>query len=250
MKQRADKILVERGLAPTREKAQALILAGLVYMAEVRVDKPGQLLPEGTVPTVRGKACPYVSRGGLKLEAALEAFHLEMNGAVCADIGASTGGFTDCLLQHGAGKVYAVDVGHGQLDSSLRADPRVVNLEGVNARNLPAGFFPEAISLVTVDASFISLKLLLPSLHVSTPDARIIVLVKPQFEVGRKEASRGKGVVRDPAARDKAVAEVCACAAALGYTHLGTVESPARGPKGNVEFLVYLLPEEARSHES
>ena len=247
MRQRADKALVELGLAPTREKAQALILAGLVYIAEVRVDKPGQLLPEDAVPTVRGKACPYVSRGGLKLEAALKAFRPDVTGAVCADIGASTGGFTDCLLQHGASRVYAIDVGHGQLDATLRSDPRVVCLEGVNARHFAADFFPEAISLVTVDASFISLKLLLPSIRASAPAARIIALVKPQFEVGRKEASRGRGVVRDPAARDRAVAEVCASAAALGYTHLGTVESPARGPKGNVEFLVYLRPEEARS---
>jgi 23S rRNA (cytidine1920-2'-O)/16S rRNA (cytidine1409-2'-O)-methyltransferase len=245
MKLRADKILVERGLAPTREKAQALILAGLVYLGEVRVEKPGHLLAQDAEPSVRGKTCPYVSRGGLKLESALVAFTPFLTGAVCADIGASTGGFTDCLLQHGASKVYAVDVGHGQLDASLRHDPRVVCLEGINARTLSHGFFPDRIDLVTLDASFISLKLLLPAVRASAPKACLIALVKPQFEAGRLEAARGRGVIRDPEVQKRAVREVCDAAAALGYTHLGTVESPLRGPKGNVEFLIHLVPAEA-----
>ena len=244
MKERADKLLVGQGLAPSREKAQALILAGLVYLAEVRVEKPGQLLPADAALAVRGKACPFVSRGGLKLQSALEAFAPPVAGTVCADVGASTGGFTDCLLQHGAAKVYALDVGHGQLDATLRKDPRVVCLEGVNARNLAADFFPEPIGLVTVDASFISLKLILPALRASAPAARVLALVKPQFEAGRREVSRGRGVVRDPVVRERALQEVCAAAASLGYTHLGTLESPVRGPKGNVEFFLHLVPAE------
>ncbi len=247
MKQRADKLLLEQGLASTREKAQALILAGLVYVGEARVGKAGQLLAEEAVLTVRGKACPYVSRGGLKLEAALEAFNPRIEGAVCADVGASTGGFTDCLLQHGAARVYALDVGHGQMDSSLRSDPRVVCLEGINARTLAAGFFPEPVALVTVDASFISLKLLLPAIQASAPGAFVIALVKPQFEAGRKEVGRGRGVVKDPQVRARALSEVCQAAASLGYTRLGTLESPVKGPKGNVEFLVHLAPGEGTS---
>lgn len=247
MKQRADKLLLEQCLASTREKAQALILAGMVYVGEARVDKAGQLLAEEAVLTVRGKACPYVSRGGLKLEAALEAFHPRLEGAVCADVGASTGGFTDCLLQHGAARVYALDVGHGQMDSSLRSDPRVVCLEGINARTLAAGFFPEPVALVTVDASFISLKLLLPAIRASAPRAFVIALVKPQFEAGRKEVGRGRGVVKDPQVRARTLSEVCQAAASLGYTRLGTLESPIKGPKGNVEFLVHLAPGEDTS---
>jgi len=242
MKQRIDKLLVERGLAPTREKAQALVLAGLVYLAETRLDKPGHLIREDADLTVRGKACPFVSRGGLKLEAALAAFGPAVSGAVCADIGASTGGFTDCLLQHGAARVYAVDVGHGQLDTSLRGDPRVVNMEGVNARALPPGFFPEPVSLVTVDASFISLKLILPAIKSCAPAAAVLALVKPQFEAGRREVSKGRGVVRDPEVRRRALEDVCTAAEALGYTLLGTLESPVRGPKGNVEFFLHLVP--------
>ena len=241
MKIRADRLLVQSGLAPTREKAQALILAGLVFRGEQRVEKPGHLLAEESTLTVRGKACPFVSRGGLKLQAALGAFRPPVEGAVCADIGASTGGFTDCLLQSGAAKVYAVDVGRGQLDSSLRSDSRVVCLEGVNARYLDSGFFPEPIALVTLDASFISLRLLLPAVLASAPEAEVIALVKPQFEAGRRSVGKG-GVVRDGGARERAVREVCECAAALGYTLLGTAESPVRGPKGNVEFLIHLRP--------
>jgi 23S rRNA (cytidine1920-2'-O)/16S rRNA (cytidine1409-2'-O)-methyltransferase len=245
MKVRADKLLVEHGLAPSREKAQALILAGLVYLGEIRVEKAGQLLDQDAEASVRGKVCPYVSRGGLKLESALKAFAPDVAGAVCADIGASTGGFTDCLIQHGASKVFAVDVGHGQLDASLRNDPRVVCLEGVNARNLSQGFFPDPIDLVTLDASFISLKLLLPAVRDSAPQAAVVALVKPQFEAGRLEVARGRGVIRDPEVQARAVREVCDAAATLGYNHLGTLESPLRGPKGNAEYLIYLVPAEA-----
>lgn len=241
-KERADKLAVERGLAPTREKAQALIMAGALYSRERRIEKPGQLLPDDTPLEVRGKACPYVSRGGLKLEAALKAFRPPVEGSICADVGASTGGFTDCLLKHGASVVYALDVGHGQLDYSLAHDPRVVSREGVNARFLEKGFFPEPITLAVVDASFISLKLLLPALQRSAPQAALVALVKPQFEAGRGSVGKG-GVVRDPVVRERAVRAVCEAARELGYTLRGVLESPVKGPKGNIECFVYLCPE-------
>jgi 23S rRNA (cytidine1920-2'-O)/16S rRNA (cytidine1409-2'-O)-methyltransferase len=239
---RADVLVFSRGLAPTREKAQALIMAGAIYSGERRVEKPGLLLPDGIPLDVRGKPCPYVSRGGLKLEAALKAFHPPLEQAVCADVGASTGGFTDCLLQHGASRVYALDVGHGQLDFSLSRDPRVVSREGVNARFLGEDFFPEPVDLAVVDASFISLKLLLPALRRSAPKAPVVALVKPQFEAGRDRVGKG-GVVRDPAVREDAVRAVCEAARELGYTLRGVLESPVKGPKGNVECFVYLCPE-------
>lgn len=243
---RADLLLVRLGLAPTREKAQAMLMAGIVYLAGRRVEKPGQKLPEDSNLEIRGKTCPYVSRGGLKMEGALDRLGLDVRGLVCADLGASTGGFTDCLLQRGALRVYAVDVGRGQLHESLRRDPRVHAFEGVNARNLSRDFFPEAVDLVVVDASFISLKLLLPAILTSAPAARILALVKPQFEAGRREVGKG-GVVRDPAIRTRAVADVVERASSLGYTLAATVESTVKGPKGNVEtFILLLPPEEAR----
>ena len=241
MKERADRLLVNLGLAPTREKAQALIMAGLVYLEGRRVEKPGHLLAADAVPEVRGKACPYVSRGGLKLQGALEAFGLDVEGLVCADIGASTGGFTDCLLQRGAARVYAVDVGRGQMDATLRGDARVVLREGFNARNLAPGDFPEPVALAVVDASFISLRLLLPAIRRSAPSARVVALVKPQFEAGRGRVGRG-GVVRDEATRAETVAAVRSAAEELGYTCLAEAESPLKGPKGNVEFFLLLDP--------
>jgi 23S rRNA (cytidine1920-2'-O)/16S rRNA (cytidine1409-2'-O)-methyltransferase len=240
-KQRADRLVVEQGLAPSREKAQALILAGLVCSDGRRVEKAGHLLVAGTRLELTGRACPYVSRGGLKLEAALDGLGLSVEGLVCADVGASTGGFTDCLLKRGAARIYAVDVGHGQLDVTLRTDPRVVAREGVNARYLDERFFPEPVSLVVVDASFISLRLLLPAIRKAAPGARIVALVKPQFEAGRREVGRG-GVVRDGEVRARAVRTVCEAALELGYTLRGTLESPITGPKGNVETFVYLVP--------
>ena len=243
MKIRADKLIVERGLAPTREKAQALIMAGLVYSGEARVEKAGHLIPEDSLLVLKGKPCPYVSRGGLKLEAALDAFDPPVQDAVCADVGASTGGFTDCLLQHGASKVFAVDVGHGQLDASLRSDHRVICMEGLNARYLTGSSFPDPVSLITVDASFISLRLLLPAIKESAPGASVIALVKPQFEAGRAEVGKG-GVVKDEEVRRRCVESVCETAVALGYTLGGAIRSPLKGPKGNVEFLIYLRPTE------
>jgi 23S rRNA (cytidine1920-2'-O)/16S rRNA (cytidine1409-2'-O)-methyltransferase len=236
---RADRLCVERALAETRERARALIMAGAIYSGEARIDKPGQLLSEDAPLTRRSNPCPYVSRGGLKLEAALEHFSPPVKGAVCADIGASTGGFTDCLLQRGAAKIYAVDVGHGQLHYSLRNDTRVVVREGVNARFLPEDFFPEPIRLVVVDASFISLRLLLPAVRRSAPNAEILALVKPQFEAGRGNVGKG-GVVRDPEVRARTVQVIAAAARELGYTVEGSLESPVKGPRGNVEFFLFL----------
>ncbi len=188
---RADKLVLERGLAESREKAQALILAGTVYSGEIRIEKSGHLVQSDIPLEVRGDPCPYVSRGGLKMEGALEAFGISPEGLVCADIGSSTGGFTHCLLTRGAGRVYAVDVGKNLLDGSLRKDGRVVVMEGRNARHMTADEFPEPVDLVVVDASFISLRLLLPAIAAAAPDAVVIALVKPQFEVGRSKVGKG-----------------------------------------------------------
>jgi 23S rRNA (cytidine1920-2'-O)/16S rRNA (cytidine1409-2'-O)-methyltransferase len=238
---RADIALVEVGLAPTREKAQALIMAGAVYIGEVRVDKSSHaVLPDAPL-AVRGKACPFVSRGGLKLDAALDAFEIPVDGKTCADLGSSTGGFTHCLLLRGARKVYAVDVGKGLLDASLRKDPRVELMEGVNARYLQGNEFPVGPDLVTVDASFISLRLLLPAIQRAAPRAPVVALVKPQFEVGKGRVGKG-GIVRDEVERDRAVGEVSQAAEALGYAVVGRIQSPVTGAKGNVEYLLHLVP--------
>lgn len=238
---RLDALLVERGLAPSREKAQALILAGLVVVDDHRAAKAGQRVPERAEVRVKGAVCPYVSRGGLKLEAALKAFRLDPGGRVCMDVGASTGGFTDCLLQHGALRVYAVDVGYGQLAWTLKTDPRVVSIERHNFRELPRSAVPESVDLVVVDASFISLRLLLPKvLEFLDGEGEGVSLVKPQFEVGKGLVGKG-GVVRDPELRDRAVTEVSEAARRLGFEVAGTLESPVAGAKkGNVEFLLHL----------
>jgi len=237
---RLDRLLVERGLAPTRQKAQALILAGKVSVNEQTSDKPGREVPVEAEVTLIGPACPYVSRGGLKLEKALDSFGIVPQGWVCADIGASTGGFTDCLLQRGATTVHAVDVGYGQLDWKLRQDPRVVVRERTNARHLKPGDLPAPLDLIVIDASFISLKLLLPPLLAFVgPDTRIVALVKPQFEAGRENVGKG-GVVRDAAIHQQVLDSITALAEGLGLTCHGIVESPILGPKGNREFLIDL----------
>jgi len=239
-KERLDKLLVKRGLSESREKAQALIMAGLVYVNGQRVDKAGtRVLLEAEIE-VRGEACPYVSRGGLKLEHALKEFEVTVDGLVCADTGASTGGFTDCLLQHGAAKVYAIDVGHGQLHWRLRQDPRVVVMEGVNARYLKPEDLPEAVDLATIDVSFISLTKVLPAVvELVKPGGQIIALIKPQFEVGPREVGKG-GVVRDPALHRRVVEKIKNFATGLELTILGVTESPILGPAGNKEFLIHL----------
>ena len=238
MKTRLDLLLVARGLAPSREKAQAMILAGLVAVDGRRAQKAGEAVAEDAELTVAGPPHPYVSRGGLKLAAALDHFGLDPRGRVCLDVGASTGGFTDCLLQRGAARVYAVDVGYGQLDAKLRSDPRVVVRERVNARALSRAEVPEPVDLATVDVSFISLRLVLPAIvGLLAPGAGLVALVKPQFEAGRGEVPRG-GVVKSEATRRRVVSEIESACRKLGLEVLGTIASPIRGARGNEEFLL------------
>jgi 23S rRNA (cytidine1920-2'-O)/16S rRNA (cytidine1409-2'-O)-methyltransferase len=238
VKIRLDLLLVARGLAPTREKAQAMILSGRVEVEGQRVDKAGTPVDPSAAVQVLGPAHPYVSRGGVKLAAALDAFGIDPNGLVCLDVGASTGGFTDCLLQRGALRVYAIDVGHAQFDAKLRADPRVVLRERVNARNLSRGHVPEPVALAAMDLSFISVRLVLPAVvPLLAPGAAAIVLVKPQFEAGRREVPRG-GVVRSAATQRRVVGEIEQFGSGLGLTCLGVIPSPIKGARGNHEFLL------------
>ena len=250
-KVRLDHLLVERGLAESGEKAQRLIRAGRVRVRGQTADKPGHLHPaDAAVEVLEGER--YVSRGGLKLERALDEFALRVEGLVCLDVGASTGGFTDCLLQRGAARVYAVDVGKGQLHWKLRNDPRVRIMDEVNARHLQAADVPEAADVATVDVSFISLTLILPAvMKMMKPGGRIVTLIKPQFEAGRGEVGKG-GVVRNPAVRESVVARIREFGAgALGLVWLGVCESPIKGPAGNVEFLAtWEVPAAPAAHSS
>jgi 23S rRNA (cytidine1920-2'-O)/16S rRNA (cytidine1409-2'-O)-methyltransferase len=236
---RADQLMVDRALAPSRTRAQALILGGKLFSGETRIDKPGQLVAADAPVTLRGADRPWVSRGGLKLAHALDHFAIDPTGLVALDVGASTGGFTDVLLKRGAAKVYAVDVGHGQLDWTLRNDARVVVLERTNARHLGATEIPEPVDLVTCDASFIGLETVLPApLALTRAGARLVALIKPQFEVGKGRVGKG-GVVRDPALHQ----EVCErithwLAETLHWRVLGLTDSPILGPEGNREFLI------------
>lgn len=237
---RLDRLLAERGLVPTRERARALIMAGQVLVNGTPVGKVGALVAAEADVTLKAPDHPYVSRGGLKLAAALEHFQIEVAGLVGLDVGASTGGFTDCLLQHGAARVYGVDVGYGQLAWRLRQDPRVVVLERTNIRYLSREAIPEDIDLAVVDVSFISLKLVLPQVRLFLrPGGAILALVKPQFEVGKGQVGKG-GVVRDRQLQLQAVAEVQDLAQNLGLTAVGVIPSPILGPKGNQEYLLYL----------
>ena len=239
LKKRLDLLLVEKGLAESRAKAQALILAGQVRVAGQVVDRAGANFPDD-VHVVVDRGPRFVSRGGEKLEAALEAFPVDVQGRLCADVGASTGGFTDCLLQHGATRVYAIDVGKGILHWKLRNDPRIVVMEETNARYVEG--FPEPVSLVTVDASFISLRVLLPVIKrwLSAGEADVIVLVKPQFEAGRRIMAKNDGVVRDPEIHRQVLLDVLTFAQEAGFSVSGLIRSPLIGPKGNVEFLAWL----------
>jgi 23S rRNA (cytidine1920-2'-O)/16S rRNA (cytidine1409-2'-O)-methyltransferase len=245
MKKRLDILLCDRGLAPSREKARAMIMAGEVSVNGNLVDKPGSQVDIESQIAVKSKT-RYASRGGEKLHYALAEFRLEIQGWVCADVGASTGGFTDCLLQHGAERVYAIDVGYGQIDYRLRQDDRVILMERTNARYLES--LPERVQLVTVDASFISLKLLLPAIHRwLRPNASVIALIKPQFEAGRESVGKG-GVVRDSAVHRNVLQEVLSFAQQIGLSPRGLTTSPIRGPAGNIEFLAWLqLVEEGSS---
>jgi 23S rRNA (cytidine1920-2'-O)/16S rRNA (cytidine1409-2'-O)-methyltransferase len=240
-KERLDVLLVKRGLSPSREKAQRVIMAGGVFSDGTRMDKPSQLLAPDRPLEVR-EADRYVGRGGHKLEAALRHFAIDPSGWVCLDVGASTGGFTDCLLQHEASKVYALDVGHGQLDWKIRNDPRVVVMEHCNARHLAPGDLPEKVRLAVADVSFISLTLVLPPVAgLLTDGGMMVALIKPQFELSRAEVGRG-GVVRDEALRGKAVEKIRSFASGLGWTWGGVVDSPIAGAEGNREFLCLLRP--------
>ena len=236
---RADLVLVERGLAESRARAQSLILAGLVYEGTRRVEKPGDGVAEPDALSVRGRDHPWVSRGGLKLVRGLDHFGIDPAGLIGLDVGASTGGFTDVLLHRGAARVYAVDVGHGQLAWSLRQDPRVVVLERTNARHLDQALVPDAPGIVVCDASFIGLETVLPAaLALAAPGAVLVALIKPQFEVGPDRVGKG-GVVRDPALHREVCDRIAAWLAARpGWQVLGITESPITGPEGNVEFLI------------
>jgi 23S rRNA (cytidine1920-2'-O)/16S rRNA (cytidine1409-2'-O)-methyltransferase len=245
IKKRLDRVLVDRGLIQSREKAQALILAGAVEVEGAVVTKAGTPVGDDAAIRIRaeeaGTALRYVGRGGLKLEAALAHFGIDPTGKVAADIGASTGGFTDCLLQHGAARVYAVDVGYGQLAWSLRQDPRVRVIDRTNIRTLPPDRIPEPVDLATIDVSFISLTKVLPRVaELVKPHGLIVALVKPQFEVGKGEVGKG-GIVRDPAKRERVLDEIVRFAETMGLISKGVMPSPITGQKGNVEFLIYLV---------
>lgn len=236
-KVRLDVLLAERGLVASREKARAVIMAGEVFVEGLRVDKPGaSISPEAQI-VVRADTCPYVSRGGLKLQKAMEVFDLSLEGLVCADIGSSTGGFTDCMLQHGAAKVYAVDVGHGQLDWKLRNDVRVVVMERTNARYLTAEDLQPPPVFASVDVSFISLRLMFPMLAAVGVN-ELVTLIKPQFEAGREYVGK-KGVVRDEAVHTQVVYRVFEDARTNGFAPAGLDYSPIKGPNGNIEFIAY-----------
>jgi 23S rRNA (cytidine1920-2'-O)/16S rRNA (cytidine1409-2'-O)-methyltransferase len=239
-KRRADQLLVEQGLAESRARAQALVLAGVVRCAGRRVEKPGEQLAADAVLAVEGNDHPWVSRGGLKLAHAIDHFRIAIDGKTALDIGASTGGFTDVLLSRGAGRVYAVDVGYGQLAWKLRQDPRVIVQERLNARYLTRAHIPEPVDLITCDASFIGLATVLPApLALAAEEAALVALVKPQFEAGREHVGKG-GVVRDPAVHHRVYERTAAWVAAQpGWTVVGVVESPVLGPQGNREFLLY-----------
>ena len=239
-KKRLDVLLTERGLQESRQRAQAVIMSGEVFVNGQRVDKPGTAVAEDAQIEIRGGTLAYVSRGGLKLEKAMATFPIDLHGAVCADIGASTGGFTDCMLQNGAEKVYAVDVGYGQLAWKLRSDPRVVCLERTNARYLTHEQVPDELDFASVDVSFISLKLILPPLNGLLKDGgHAACLVKPQFEAGREKVGK-KGVVRDPAVHLEVLEHFLDHARDAGFAVLGLTYSPIRGPEGNIEYLGYL----------
>lgn len=240
MKERLDILLVNRGLAPSREKAKALIMSGIVYVDGQKEDKAGATFDAEKEIEVRGQTLKYVSRGGLKLEKAMEVWPIQMEGNICMDIGSSTGGFTDCMLQNGAAKVYAIDSGRGQLDWKLRNDERVVCMEKTNARYLDRELIPEPIDFFSVDVSFISLSKILPPAFALLKDGgQAVCLIKPQFEAGREKVGK-KGVVRDRKVHVEVIESVLASAQAIGFHILGLDYSPIKGPEGNIEYLVWL----------
>lgn len=241
MKERLDVLLVKQGLAPSREKAKALIMSGIVYVDNQKEDKAGSTFEEeGIKIEVRGNTLRYVSRGGLKLEKALQVFPIDLNEKTCMDIGASTGGFTDCMLQNGAAKVFSIDVGHGQLDWKLRNDERVICMEKTNFRYVTPDDIGEAVDFASCDVSFISLsKILGPAHDLLKDDATMVCLIKPQFEAGREQVGK-KGVVREPSIHEEVIGNVLKFAAESGLAVLDLDSSPIRGPEGNIEYLIYL----------
>ena len=240
IKKRLDVLLVEQGYADSRTKAQAIIMSGQVYVDGQKADKPGTSYEESVQLEVRGAACPYVSRGGLKLEKALRDFGVDPKGYVCSDSGASTGGFTDCLLQQGAKKVFAIDVGYGQLDWKIRSDPRVVVMERTNVRYVTPEQLGEQLDLSVIDVSFISLKIVLPVIKTFLKSTgQVLCLIKPQFEAGKDKVGK-KGVVREPETHIQVLDDFVALAKELEFTILGLTFSPVKGPEGNIEFLAHL----------
>ena len=240
MKERLDVLLVKRGLAVSREKAKAVIMAGIVYVENQKEDKAGSMFPDTVKIEVRGNTLKYVSRGGLKLEKAMTHFGVTLDQKVCMDVGASTGGFTDCMLQNGAVKVYAIDVGHGQLDWKLRNDERVVCMEKTNIRYVVPEDLQEPADFSSIDVSFISLtKVLLPVYHLLKDDGEVVCLIKPQFEAGREKVGK-KGVVRDPAVHEEVIDKVIAYAKSIGYAVRHLEFSPIKGPEGNIEYLLHI----------
>ena len=239
-KKRLDQLLVKKGLAPSRARARDTITAGSVLVDGLPREKPGSLVSADAVIEIKGDDLPYVSRGGLKLEAGLRETGLDVTGMVCLDVGASTGGFTDCLLQHGAARVFAVDVGYGQMAWSLRTDPRVTVIERTNIRHMPRDVLDTAVDLVTIDTAFISLKIVVPAVRkFMRPEAAILALIKPQFEVGKGQVGKG-GVVRNPVLRQQVVSELTEFFKDSGLVTKAVIPSPIRGPKGNREFIAYL----------
>ena len=241
IKKRLDVLLVEQGYAETRTKAQAIIMSGMVYVEGQKADKPGVSYEENVAIEVRGAACPYVSRGGLKLEKALRDFGVDPTGFVCSDSGASTGGFTDCLLQQGAKKVFAIDVGYGQLDWKIRSDPRVVVMERTNVRYVTPEQLGEPLDLSVIDVSFISLRIVLPVIKtfLKPGQGQVLCLIKPQFEAGKDKVGK-KGVVREPAVHQEVLDDFVGLTKETGFTILGLTFSPVKGPEGNIEFLAHL----------
>ena len=250
-KERLDVILVSRGLAPSREKAKAVIMVGDVFVNGQREDKPGTSFDESKIKSleVKGEQLPYVSRGGLKLEKAMKSFELKLDGFVCMDIGASTGGFTDCMLQNGAVKVYSVDVGHGQLAWKLRSDERVVCMEKTNFRYLTRDDIDDDLDFASVDVSFISLtKILIPARKLLKDGGEMVCLIKPQFEAGREKVGK-KGVVREPETHEEVICKVIDFAHIIGFKVLNLDFSPVRGPEGNIEYLLYIKKDESKNAE-
>lgn len=241
MKKRLDILVVEKGLATGRDRAKSIIMAGQIYVANQKSDKPGQLVDENDNIELRGDTLRYVSRGGLKLEKSMTEFSLTLDGLTCADIGASTGGFTDCMLQNGASRVYAIDVGYGQLAWKLRTDPRVVCLERTNIRYVTAEQVPEPLDFISIDVSFISLSLVLPvACDLLKNDCKVVCLVKPQFEAGREFVGK-KGVVREVSTHLAVLEKILGVSQKLGLRAMGLTFSPVKGPEGNIEYLLYLI---------